>query len=103
MRQLFSKADLRNLSLVVAIALLLASVPVTDGLVIVAGPSQPELTANICQPLQTFSLTLNTLLVRPAPTVPVFLLCDLGLAVIETTARRVDYREAPDTPPPKLA
>jgi hypothetical protein len=102
MRQLFSKADLWDLGLLLIIVLLLASVPSTAGLVVVSGPSQPELTMNICQPPQTFNLALNTLVAPPAPTVPEFVLCDMGLAAPTGTVRPVDYRKAPDTPPPKL-
>jgi len=101
MRQLFSKADLRHLSLVVAVVLLLAGVPSAAGLVIVAGPSQPELTINICQPIQTFDRVSNALLARPAMVLPEFVLRDLGSTVPRETVRLVDYKVAPDTPPPK--
>jgi hypothetical protein len=102
MSQLFTKANLRDLSLLMAIVLLLASAPSTAGFVIVSGPSQPELTINICQPLQTFNLALNTLIAPQAPTVAEFVLCDMGSAMIGERARIVDHTEAPDTPPPKL-
>jgi len=102
MRRLFSKAALRDLSLLVAIVLLLASAPSIAGFVIVSEPSQPELTMNICQPLQTFNLVFNTLLARPEPCRPDFVICDMGSAALGETARTVDHREAPDTPPPKL-
>ena len=78
MSQLFSKADLRHLSLAVAIVLLLASVPSTAGFVIVSGSSQPEFTINICQPIQMFDRVSNTLLARPATVLPEFVLRDLG-------------------------
>ena len=78
MRQLFSKADLRHLSLLVAIVLLLASVPSTAGFVVLSGPSQPEFTVNICQPIQMFDRVSNTLLARPATVLPEFVLHDLG-------------------------
>ena len=101
MRQLFSKADLRHLSLIVAIVLLLASVPSTAGFVVVSGPSQPELTVNICQPIQMFDRVSNTLLARPATVLPEFVLRDLGSAAVKETVRLVDCKVAPDTPPPK--
>jgi hypothetical protein len=100
MRRLFSKTDLLSLSLVVSLALFLAGVPSTAGLVL-SGPSEPELTINICQPLQTFNLTLNTLLTPPAPIVPEFVLLDLGSSGDAVSARPTDHRAAPDTPPPK--
>ena len=102
MRNLFSKTDLRDLSLVVAIVMLLASVPSTTGLVVVAGPSHSELTVNICQPLQTFDRVSNTLLARPATVQPDFVLRDLGLTAVKKAVRLVDFKVAPDTPPPKL-
>jgi hypothetical protein len=101
MRQLFSKADLRHLSLIVAIVLLLAGVPTTAGFILVSGPSQPELTVNICQPIQMFDRVSNTLLARPAKFLPEFVLCDLGSTAITETVRLIDCTVAPDTPPPK--
>ena len=101
MARLFSKTDRRNLSVVLSLVLLLVGMPSAVGLV-AAGPRQPELTINICQPLQTFNLTLNTLLAPPAPIVPEFVLIDVGSSVDATPARPVDHRAAPDTPPPKL-
>ena len=54
MRQLFSKAEPQTLSSVLAIVLLLSSIPLTGGIVLVSGPTQPEFTINICQPIQAF-------------------------------------------------
>jgi hypothetical protein len=101
MRQLFSKTDLRHLSLVLAIVLLLASVPSTAGFVVVSGPSQPELTVNLCQPIQMFDRVSNALLARPATVLPEFVLRDLGSTAVREKVRLVDCRVAPDTPPPK--
>jgi hypothetical protein len=101
MSQVLSKADLRYLSLIVAIVLLLAGVPTTAGFILVSGPSQPELTVNICQPIQMFDRVSNTLLARPAKVLPEFVLCDLGSTAITETVRLIDCPVAPDTPPPK--
>jgi hypothetical protein len=101
MRRLFSKADLRDLSLIVAIVLLLASLPSTAGFVIVSGPSQPELTINICQPIQTFDRVSNTLLALRAAVLPEFVLRDLGSTAVRETVRLADRKDVPDTPPPK--
>ena len=101
MRGLFSKADLRALSLILAIVLSLGSAPSTAGFVIVSGPRHPELTINICQPLQTFDLVSSVLLARPAAILPEFILRDLGSAVAKSEFRLVDSKVAPDTPPPK--
>lgn len=101
MRHLFSKTDLRELSLIVTIVMLLASVPATAGIVVVSGPSHPELTVNICQPLQMLDRVSNTLLARPATVQPEFVLRDLGPTDVKEAARPIDVEFAPDTPPPK--
>jgi hypothetical protein len=101
MRHLFSKTDLRDLSLALAILMLLVSIPVTDGFVIVSGPSHPELTVNICQPIQMFDRVSNILLARPAMMMPEFILLDLGSTAMKKPLRSVDFKVAPDTPPPK--
>ena len=101
MRGLFSKADLRALSLILAIVFFLGSAPSTSGFVIVSGPSHPELTVNICQTLQTFDLVSGVLLARPAPILPEFILRDLGSAALTDAVQPIDLKIAPDTPPPK--
>ena len=101
MRQLFSKADVRDLSLIVAIVMLLASVSANPGLVVVSGPSRPELTINICQPIQMFDRVSNTLLARPATVLAEFILRALGSTAVKNAVRLVDIKVAPDTPPPK--
>ncbi len=101
MRRLFSKADLRDLSLIVAIVMLLTSVPSNPGFVVVSGPSRPELTVNICQPIQMLDRVSNTLLARPATVLPEFSLRALGSTAVKETVRLVDGKVAPDTPPPK--
>jgi hypothetical protein len=101
MRRLFSKEILRQLSLVVAVVLLLASGPSTAGIVVLSGPSQPQFTINICQPIQTFDRVSNILLARPATVLPEFVLHDLGSPAIRTTPQLVDCKIDPDTPPPK--
>jgi hypothetical protein len=102
MRRLLSKSDLQTLGFALAIVVLAASLPFAAGVVILSGHNEPELTVNTCQPLQTFNLTLNTLLAAPAPAVPEFVLLDLGSSGDAAPARLVDHRATPDTPPPKL-
>ena len=101
MKHLFSKTDLRDLSVILAIVMLLGSIPSTAGLVLVSGPSHPEWTINICQPLQMFDRVSNTLLARPATVLPEFVLRDLGSTAVKKAVRLVDLKVAPDTPPPK--
>ena len=97
---LFSKKDVQDISLIVAIVMLLASVPSIGGLAVL-GPSHPELSINICQPLQMLDRVSNTLFARPAAMAPEFVLDDLGITVVKEAARPVDFKFAPDTPPPK--
>lgn len=101
MKQLFSRTGLRHLSLIVAIVMLLASVPSTPGFIVLSGPSQPELTVNLCQPVQMFDRVSNNLLARPATVLPEFVLRDLGSTVAKESVRLVDCKVAPATPPPK--
>lgn len=96
-----SKRDLRDLSLVLVIVLLLVSFPSTAGFVIVPGPSQPELSVNICQPTQTFDRMADLLFLRPPIVFPESVLRDLGSTAFKYTVELIDFRVAPDTPPPK--
>jgi hypothetical protein len=101
MRNLSSNTDSGTLALILAIVMLLASAPSTAGLVIVSGPSHPELTINICQPLQTFDRVSNVLLARPAAVMPEFVLRDWGSTAVKQPVQPADFIVAPDTPPPK--
>jgi hypothetical protein len=101
MRQLFSKGELRTLSSVLAVVLLLISVPLSGGIVLVSGPSQPELTINVCQPIQAFDRVSNTSLARPAVNVPQFVLSFLDSLTAEAITVVSERNVAPDTPPPK--
>lgn len=97
----FSKADLRTLSSVLAVALLVASVPLTTGVVLVAGPSHAEFTANVCQPIQAFDRVSKIPLARPATIILQCVLCNLAAIVTESPTRIVDYTLGPEPPPPK--
>jgi len=101
MRLLFSKADLRAFSSILAAVILLTSAPVTIGVVIESGPSHPEFTVNICQPIQALDRTSNTLLARPGALEPSFVLSPLSSLEPTPSTRLVERTVAPDTPPPK--
>jgi len=104
MKPLFSKSDLRVLSSILAVIILSATIPLSVGVIVVSGPTHPELTADICHichPIQSFDRVSNTLLARPATTAPGFPLHDQGAIAGDAVARLVDHRAAPDTPPPK--
>jgi hypothetical protein len=102
MRRLFTKSDLQSLGALMALAVLTTTLPLSVGTVVVSRHGQPQITENICQPLQTFNVVLNTLLARPAPGAPDLVLYETGSAPQSSSARPVDNREAPDTPPPRL-
>ena len=70
MQHLFTKFELRALSSMIAAVILLGSLSLTAGVIIVSGPTHPEITVNICQPLQASCITTMTLLARPAPAAP---------------------------------
>jgi hypothetical protein len=102
MRQLFPKRDLRAVSSILVVVLLLASAPLTVGVVVVSGPVHPELTVDVCHPIQALDLVPGILLARPAMMVRDSVLRYLGAISAETAAQLVELCIAPDTPPPKL-
>ena len=101
MRPLLSESNLRILTPIMALAILIGSVPLTSGVVVVSGLSRPELTVSICHPLQVFDQASNPLLARGTATRNEFALYDLGSAPQQGAPRRVECSIAPDTPPPK--
>jgi hypothetical protein len=101
MRRLFSKTDLKALSSIVALLLLLSSVPSAGGVVVIPGPSQPQFTVNVCQPTQAFSCTSSTPLARPGVNALQFVLFSKNFLTVKPTAPTVERNVPPDTPPPK--
>ena len=101
MRQWFSKADRQAFSSLLALVLLLGSMPLTSGIVIVSVPNHPEFTINICAPNVTLSCASNSILARPFVNVPRFALFFQGLLTATRKGDVVKHGESPDTPPPK--
>jgi hypothetical protein len=101
MRELFPKSDVRVIGAIMAMVLLLGSIPFDAGVVITLSSGRAELTADVCRPLQSADRVSNSLLARPAIAVPAFVLPQSGWVVPPVAVRPVDYRVAPDTPPPK--
>jgi hypothetical protein len=102
MRQVFSKLEFRALSSTIAAIILLGSLSIGAGLVIVAGPTHPELTVNICQPFQVSCAATITLLARPATAATFnFILCDSGSIIVRVLRQTGADPATPDTPPPK--
>ena len=98
---LFTKSELSSLSAVLAFVIVLGSIPQSVGVMIRPGPSCPEITGNICNPLQSFQVASNIVLARPAIANCETALRDLGPIVGIFTARLIEPRVAPDTPPPE--
>jgi len=103
MRLFFTKDDTRLLSLILAAALLVSSIPLTAGVMIVAGPRHAEISANFCHPPLTLDRAANTLIARPAAVRPIVTLCDQGSVRVMVLARLASITLAPDIPPPKAA
>lgn len=101
MRRLFSKTELQALSSILVLLLLLGTIPSTSGVVIVPAPSHPELMVDICHPMQMLSYASNSLLARPAVSVPRFVLLLQGSFKGTPALRVVERNVAPETPPPK--
>jgi hypothetical protein len=101
MRRFFSTVDLQAVSSVLAMVLLLSSIPLTSGVLIVSGPSHPVFTINICQPIQTLNHASNTIVARPLLKAPQFDLFSSGPLISMPIVRIVDYYVTPETPPPK--
>ena len=99
--RLFSKSDLRALSSILAIALLIAGAPSTAGLVLFAGPNHPQLTIDLCHPVQSIDRAANILLARPAPTTIEHALGNLATVTAEAPLRIDSYISGPEPPPPK--
>jgi hypothetical protein len=101
MRQLFSKTDVQVLSSVLAVLLLLTTIPLSYGVVIAGDSTQPEFTLNICSPVQIFDRASNTLLARPATNLPQFNLFFTGPLAPSAGTLAVECSIIPETPPPK--
>jgi hypothetical protein len=94
MGRALANIGLRHLSLIVAIVMLLANVPSTAGIVVLSGPSRPEITINICRPIEMLDRVSNTLLARPATVLPEIVLCDVGWTAVREAPQLVDCAQA---------
>jgi len=104
MGKLFSRANLRDLSLILAFAMLLAALPSFGPSLIVLPSGQPECAVDICHichPVQIFDRAPDAMLARPSVGLPEFALRDLGATAPKQAPRLVEFKTAPDTPPPK--
>jgi len=104
LRQSTIALDSRRLvSALLALTLLLGSMPLTTGVVIVFGQSHPELAMNFCHPLESATAAAPIALARPA-------LIPLAPALVEVERLRYSARTLltefslePENPPPESA
>lgn len=101
MTQLLSKTHLQAVSSILAVVLLLSTIPLSTCVVIVPGQGSPEFTINLCQPAQLFGQASNNIIARPSANAPQFILFLRGPLKTAPLAPVVDYHVAPETPPPK--
>jgi hypothetical protein len=102
MRAQYSESALRTFSSVLAIMLLLSSIPLTTEVVFASASNQPSLTVNICQPTQAVNHVSNVWLAHPAiNTLQLRVVC-LGSATPTLGDPIADRTLSPDPPPPKL-
>jgi hypothetical protein len=101
MSRLFSKADLRAFSSVVAFVLLLGTFPLINGVVLVSAPGHAEIAVNICAPTQVLICASSSTLARPSVNLPRFVLFFCGSFKAAPGVQAVKCNEPPDTPPPK--
>ena len=102
MSLLFAKCRSRGISAVLAAVILLGSVPALSGTYIASGPEHPQITLDVCNPLQRPSPVSKVFLAHPDSGIlpePVFEF--QGTIPESSTLRLIDLTFAPDPPPPK--
>jgi hypothetical protein len=98
-----SKSDVRIVSAILAISILLGTVPLSAGVVITSHPKQPTFTLNICEPLQIGVTLSMTQIARPATSPPRLVLLEYGKLSTSPPNPLDDLSIAPESPPPKPA
>ena len=101
MRLVLTRWKLPHVSLLLAACVLIGSFSVATGLRIVPGPDRPEISLDVCHPLQTLNFTTATLIAPPpsGPATPLFY--EQGVIAQGPAARTIDRSFAPVPPPPK--
>ena len=98
-----SKCKTRGLSALLALSILLGSFCVVTGLCIVPGPDHPQLTLEMCHPLQSFNVVSTLLIAAPALRLQNSVRYAQGAIPERTKSKIVNLNVAPDLPPPKAA
>jgi hypothetical protein len=96
-----TKCSSRLMSLLLAFCILLGSFTVVTGLRVTPGPAHPEISLDVCHPLQTPNLVASVLIARPAAGLSEPVIYSQGSIAERSAARLTEYAFAPDPPPPK--
>ena len=100
----FAKCRSRAMSAVLAAVILLGSVPALTGVCTVSGPAHPQVTLDVCHPLQAFNAVDKVFLAHPdTGNIPDPALDFQGTVPDHSTHKLIDLRFAPDPPPPKAS
>jgi len=102
MKRLF-KSDVRIVSAILAISVLLGSIPLSAGIVVTSYPKRPTFMLNICEPLQTGLTVSMTQIARPATSPPRLVFLEYGKLSTSPLSPLDDLSIAPESPPPKAA
>ncbi|SRR6266851_4777329 len=96
-----SQSEARIVSAILAIGILLGSIPLSAGIAIVPHPKQPTFTLNICEPLQAALGVSGTPIARPATSPLDLILFEHGRVPPGPPKPPSDVSIAPESPPPK--
>jgi hypothetical protein len=96
-----ARHGLRGLSGVLALSILIGNFSVVTGLCLTPGPDRPQISLDVCHPLQTPNLVANTLLARPAAGLSQPRIRSLGSVLELPSAKFTKNVFSPDPPPPK--
>jgi len=89
------------LAVLLASCLLLGSFSVVTGLCIKPGPQAPEISLDVCHPLQAANPVADVVVARPASGLSLPEILPRRAIVEKPVARLINFIPAPDPPPPK--
>lgn len=101
MHLLLARFRSRGLSAFLAIAILVGCLSVITGLSITRGPEHPEISLDMCHPLQAPIVAASVIVARPAAEVSEPMIYPQGSIIEHPAARLVEFIFTPDPPPPK--
>jgi hypothetical protein len=95
------RGDAKWLSALLALMLLLGSAPVSLSVMPAAGSTQPSLSLDLCHPLQSATLSMPTIVARPALPALMPLMLEFERLSSAVPQRRTAPKIYIDTPPPE--